>query len=154
MYIHVQSKHCHISLVEHYHVSSYSYEKVNSLYLNKICKFNEQANTNNTLPCQVSYRVLLCSFAFFWKRTLSMKTNGDCSQKSSFQSIYWLIDCRARRTDRYVKHAQQINRHTLSEKCPYLELFWSTFFRIQTEYGEIRSISPYSVRMRVKCGPE
>ena len=28
------------------------------------------------------------------------------------------------------------------------------FFRIRTEYGEIRSISPYSVRMREKCGPE
>ena len=27
-------------------------------------------------------------------------------------------------------------------------LFWSAFFRIRTEYGEIRSISPYSVRMR------
>ena len=26
--------------------------------------------------------------------------------------------------------------------------FWSVFFRIRTEYGEIRSISPYSVRMR------
>ena len=26
--------------------------------------------------------------------------------------------------------------------------FWSTFFRIRTEYGEIRSISPYSVQMR------
>ena len=26
--------------------------------------------------------------------------------------------------------------------------FWSVFSRIQTEYGEIRSISPYSVRMR------
>ena len=26
--------------------------------------------------------------------------------------------------------------------------FWSLFSRIRTEYGEIRSISPYSVRMR------
>ena len=33
------------------------------------------------------------------------------------------------------------------KKCPYSELFWSAFFRIRTEYGEIR-ISPYSVRMR------
>ena len=28
------------------------------------------------------------------------------------------------------------------------------FSRIQTEYGEILPISPYSVRMRGKCGPE
>ena len=26
--------------------------------------------------------------------------------------------------------------------------FWSVFSRIRTEYGEIRSTSPYSVRMR------
>ena len=37
---------------------------------------------------------------------------------------------------------------TLRKKCPYLELFWSAFSRIRTECGEIRSISPYSVRMR------
>ena len=36
----------------------------------------------------------------------------------------------------------------LCEKCLYSELFWSGFSRIWTEYGEIRSISPYSVRMR------
>ena len=35
----------------------------------------------------------------------------------------------------------------LREKCPYSELFWSVFFYIRTEYGEIRSISPYSVQM-------
>ena len=37
---------------------------------------------------------------------------------------------------------------TLRKKCPYSELFWFVFFRIQIEYGEIRSISPYSVQMR------
>ena len=37
---------------------------------------------------------------------------------------------------------------TLREKCPYSELFWSTFSRIRTEYGEILRISPYSVRMQ------
>ena len=35
---------------------------------------------------------------------------------------------------------------TLREKCPYLELLWSTFSRIWTEYGEIRR-APYLVRM-------
>ena len=33
-------------------------------------------------------------------------------------------------------------------KSPYSELFWSVFSCIWTEYGEIRSISSYSVRMR------
>ena len=35
----------------------------------------------------------------------------------------------------------------LRKKCPYSELFWSTFSRIRTEYGEI-CISSYLVRMR------
>ena len=37
---------------------------------------------------------------------------------------------------------------TLRKKCPYSELFWSSFSRIRTKYGERRSISLYSVRMR------
>ena len=32
--------------------------------------------------------------------------------------------------------------------CSYSELFWSGFSRIRTEYGEMRSISPNSVRIR------
>ena len=39
---------------------------------------------------------------------------------------------------------------SLREKCPYLELFWSTFSRIRTECGEMWSISADSVRMREK----
>ena len=37
---------------------------------------------------------------------------------------------------------------SLREKCPYSEFFWSAFPHIRTEYGQIRSISPYSVRIR------
>ena len=36
---------------------------------------------------------------------------------------------------------------TLRKKCPYSELFWFVFSHIRTEYGQIRSISSYSVRM-------
>ena len=43
---------------------------------------------------------------------------------------------------------QQYRNHSLRKKCPYLELFWSVFSRIRTEYGEILCISSYSVRMR------
>ena len=42
--------------------------------------------------------------------------------------------------------------YSLREKCPYLEFFWSIFPRILTEYGEIRNISPYLVRMRENTG--
>ena len=41
-----------------------------------------------------------------------------------------------------------IKTTTLHKKCPYSKLFWCAFSRIQNEYGEIQSISPYSVRMR------
>ena len=37
---------------------------------------------------------------------------------------------------------------TLRKKTLYSKLFWSVFSHIRTEYGEIWSISPYSVRMR------
>ena len=37
---------------------------------------------------------------------------------------------------------------TLRKNYWYSELFWSVFFRIWTDYGEIRSISLYSVQMR------
>ena len=36
----------------------------------------------------------------------------------------------------------------LRKDCPYLELFWSVFYRIRTGYGEIRSMCPCSFRMR------
>ena len=46
-------------------------------------------------------------------------------------------------------------RKPLQKECPYLELCWSVFSRIRTEYreirsrdGEVRSISPYSVEIR------
>ena len=43
---------------------------------------------------------------------------------------------------------EQIKKSTLHEKCPYSEFLWSVFSRIQIEYGKIRSMSPYLVRMR------
>ena len=36
---------------------------------------------------------------------------------------------------------------SVRKKCPYSELFWSAFSRSRTKYGEIQSISSYSVRM-------
>ena len=42
---------------------------------------------------------------------------------------------------------------SLREKCPYSELFWSAFCRIQTEYGEILRLSVFSPNAG-KYGPE
>ena len=41
-------------------------------------------------------------------------------------------------------------KKALRKKCLYSELFWSVFSRIRTEYGEMWSVSPYSVRMQEK----
>ena len=41
-----------------------------------------------------------------------------------------------------------LQRFSLREKYPYLELFWSAFSCIRIEHGEILRISPYSVQMR------
>ena len=46
------------------------------------------------------------------------------------------------------KQFDEGNFITLREMCPYSEFFWPVFSRIRTEYGEIRSISPHSVRLR------
>ena len=45
------------------------------------------------------------------------------------------------------KSLNPTERYRATEKCPYSELFWSTFSRIRTEYGQLLRISPYSVRM-------
>ena len=37
---------------------------------------------------------------------------------------------------------------SLLEKCPYLEVFWSVFSRIPTEYRKMLRVSPYSVWKR------
>ena len=48
----------------------------------------------------------------------------------------------------YLTCAETYKHLTLREKRPYSELFWCAFSRIRTEYEEIPSISPYSVRMQ------
>ena len=44
--------------------------------------------------------------------------------------------------------AKIVKSLTLLEKCPYLEFSWSLYSRIRAEYGDLRSKSPYSVRMQ------
>ena len=38
-------------------------------------------------------------------------------------------------------------RHKLRKKCSHLEFFWSVLSAIRTEYGDLQSKPPYSVRM-------
>ena len=50
-------------------------------------------------------------------------------------------------SEKQLDHSEDLQKNTLRKWCPYSELFWSVFSRIRTEYGEIRTISPYSVQM-------
>ena len=49
--------------------------------------------------------------------------------------------------DGFLFSFQFVERDALRKRYSYSELFWSSFSRIRTEYGEIQSISPYSVQM-------
>ena len=63
---------------------------------------------------------------------------------SEFKRVYFLIFCPGTSSKySYIFNCQL----ALREKCPYSELYWSVFSRIQTEYGEIPRIFPYSVQM-------
>ena len=59
-----------------------------------------------------------------------------------------------KRLEVFIKKQKKKNKQkrTLCKKCSYLELFWSTFSRIPTEYGETLRICLYSVRMRENAG--
>ena len=46
------------------------------------------------------------------------------------------------------KETEESNISPQRKKCPYSGIFWSVFSRTWDEYGEIRSISPYAVRMQ------
>ena len=46
------------------------------------------------------------------------------------------------------KSQRVFSTSSLGKKCPDSEFFWSVFSRIRIEYGEMRSISPYSFQMR------
>ena len=41
-----------------------------------------------------------------------------------------------------------LQTESLLENCPYLEFFWSVFFRIWTEYGDLLCKYLYPVQLR------
>ena len=49
---------------------------------------------------------------------------------------------------RLLLNLNSFSEFSLREKYPYLEVFWLVYSSIWTENREIRSIFPYSVRMR------
>ena len=47
-----------------------------------------------------------------------------------------------------IRDSSVFPRYLLREKGPYSEFFWSVFSHIRTEYGDLQSKSPHSVRIR------
>ena len=76
------------------------------------------------------------------------------SQNLLFKFFFSLAGNNPRRLRCRIIFKQQNFRLRVSQrkKCPYSEFFWFSFFLIQTEYGEILRISPYSVQMRKNSG--
>ena len=60
-----------------------------------------------------------------------------------FPLFFPLFCCRKLR-----EKLKKVIKESLRENCPYSEFFLPVFFCIRVEYGEVRSISPYSARMR------
>ena len=68
-------------------------------------------------------------------------------ESTTLSTVYFNHNHNHNLLDRY-HNPLTVEQPSLRKKCQYLELFWSTFSRIWTEYGEIRTISPYSIRMQ------
>ena len=78
---------------------------------------------------------------------ISAENKHGSSEKSREYSITTKEEGKYKITRKHLIYIKRIC-NTLRRKCPYSEFFWSVFSRIRTEYGEIRSVSPYSVQMR------
>ena len=72
----------------------------------------------------------VCNWSLFWCNRIANVLKNDCI-KGVFLRVLW-------------NFSEQL---VLREKCPCSEFFWSAFSRIRTEYGEIQSNYPCSVRM-------
>ena len=94
-------------------------------------------DSQNGLPWDNWYsRIIIV--ADFWRifEILSLYWRKTCFRKLLWSSFNLKKCCQ-----------KKSKLSTLLDKCPYLELSSSAFSHIRTEYGEIRSISSYSVRM-------
>ena len=82
------------------------------------------------------------SIAIIWSLFVSFKNYIIYDCKRSLLNVFIYLTERKHKSK---KVSTYIGRVTLREKCPYLEIFWSVFSRIRTEYGEILRVFPYSV---------
>ena len=97
------------------------------------------------------FLIVLCLFEFIFRVIVWIDKLHDSDERICFSNN----DCHRTGKKKFsviivttTKKIELIESVMLSEKCQYSELFWSVFFRTRTEYGEIWSISPYSVGMQ------
>ena len=65
-----------------------------------------------------------------------------------------LINCKFSKSfSQRIKNTRRSQKGALNENFPYSELFWSAFFRIRTEYGEILRIQFEYGKMRTRIIP-
>ena len=103
---------------------------------------------------EVKRQIFLFFYNYFLLRVYSLSTAKFmwlfsiitiCSLENIRKLSFWSVFARIL----HFRYFQSL-KHTsgLRENGPFLEFFWSVFSRIRTEYGEIRSIAQYSVRIQ------
>ena len=111
----------------------------------KLYKWCQIAQSNT-----YSFLVLLIlldffALAYFFRNLFNFLIRNFCPRNFVLRILYLHHICPASKT---TFSACLTSLITLRKKCPYSEFLWFVFSCIRTEYGKIRSISPYSVRMR------
>ena len=86
---------------------------------------------------------------YFTKKALLVLTRHTFENRSR---------CETKTTDRKILFLKkwetcENQSHSLRDTCPYSELFWSVFFRIRTEYGEIFRIQSEYGKIRTRIIP-
>ena len=78
---------------------------------------------------------------WYWRKAY-FYGNSSFKYFYSFLAICFNLEAKTESFDIFLKN------YSLRKNCPCSEFFWSVFSRIRTEYGDLRSKSPYSFRMR------
>ena len=111
----------------------------------KLYKWCQIAQSNTYSFWSFSYCLISLLWRTFFRNLFNFLIRNHCPRNFVLRILYLHHICPASKT---TFSACLTSLTTLRKKCPYSELLWFVFSCIRTEYGKIRSISPYSVRMR------
>ena len=103
--------------------------------------------SNTFILKQLCVLCVLCIWNLHWRFKLS-KTYIKTYVKSV--TFFFAIDYSQQTftgSELTIETVEKGVKYVLSKKCPYSELFWSVFSCIRNKYGEIQSVSLYSVQI-------